>query len=423
MPDYAIEVDKLGKLYRVNPSMYGYNLLSEQIQKVFLPSFLRRRSAEKGDDYFWALQDASFKVERGKVVGVIGGNGSGKSTLLKIMSRITKPSAGKIVLNGRVSSLLEINVGFHPELTGRENIYLLGTILGLTRAEIALSFDEIVDFAELHKFLDTPVKHYSSGMFLRLGFAVAAHLKPDILFIDEILAVGDVAFQRKCMRRIETMARAGRTVLYVSHQLESVRRLCDHCIVLTKGKLQWFDSVEEGIEEYIRSVGLGDDNSVFSCTEDPNATVQVIEAKILDGSGAARSRFDISEPIVIQVQYVVRDKPQHTYLEMSLSKNGEAYFSSWDTDKNPERFSEREPGTYTATITLPAPFIKPGHHTVGFYIGNRLEPTVVQRLDNVLGFEVQPCSSDESFVSLTHGPGNISVPLEWQTIVSGAQSE
>jgi len=425
MSDHVIEVENLGKQYRINPSGQGYNLLSEQLGRLFKSPFGKSRaSANKvaGSDLFWALKDVSFQVERGKVVGVIGGNGSGKSTLLKIMSRVTEPTTGRIVLNGRVSSLLEINVGFHPELTGRENIYLLGTILGLRRSEITFYFDEIVDFADMRQFLDTPVKHYSSGMFLRLGFAVAAHLQPEILFVDEVLAVGDAAFQRKCIARMQSVAKDGRTVLIVSHQLDTIRRLSDSCLVLNKGQLRNFDNVDEAIEEYIKSVGLGDETSLYCAESETDGPVQILQARILDASGQTRKRFDFLENVFIELEYEVRQDYSDIYFELLLSKNGEAFFSSWDIDTNPERLAVRPAGRYRSTIEIPAPFIKPGHHTLTFNIMNRANSGVFQRLEHILGFEIELLTISHDLVSYSHGSGNIAIPLEWVTTAQPKRS-
>ena len=235
MSSSAIRVDGLGKRYRIRPRE-RYRLLSERMSRAF-----RRRPAESKrsdrSESIWALKDVTFAIEPGEVVGVIGRNGAGKSTLLKILSRITEPTEGRAVVRGRIGSLLEVGTGFHPELTGRENIFLNGAILGMLREEIRRKFDAIVAFAELDRFIDTPVKHYSSGMQMRLAFAVAAHLEPEILLVDEVLAVGDAAFQRKCMGKMDEVSRQGRTILFVSHQMNQLRRLCTKCLWLDGGKL------------------------------------------------------------------------------------------------------------------------------------------------------------------------------------------
>jgi lipopolysaccharide transport system ATP-binding protein len=245
----AIRVEGLGKRYRLvhGQERARYRTLRESLTELVKSPFKRKGSVEE----FWALNDVSFEVQPGEVVGIIGRNGAGKSTLLKILSRITKPTTGRVEINGRVGSLLEVGTGFHPELTGRENIYLNGSILGMSRKEIDRKFDEIVAFAEVEKFLDTPVKRYSSGMYVRLAFAVAAHLEPEILVVDEVLAVGDASFQKKCYEKMRTTAKCGKTVLLVSHQLHSVRDLCKWAVWLERGALRKSDEVGTVIDEYL----------------------------------------------------------------------------------------------------------------------------------------------------------------------------
>jgi lipopolysaccharide transport system ATP-binding protein len=256
MSDIAIRVEKLSKRYRIGGPQVRYKTLRESIMgAVAAPlRYLRNpKSAIRNQETIWALKDVSFEVKRGEVVGVIGRNGAGKSTLLKILSRITEPTEGYAEIHGRVGSLLEVGTGFHPELTGRENVYLNGAILGMKRVEIDRKFDEIVAFAEIEKFLDTPVKHYSSGMHVRLAFAVAAHLEPEILLVDEVLAVGDAAFQKKCLGKMEDVAREGRTVLFVSHNMAAIQGLCRRAILLDHGAIAGDDVAIHVIELYLQS--------------------------------------------------------------------------------------------------------------------------------------------------------------------------
>ena len=262
MSDIAIRVEGLGKQYHIGALVRGgsrstYKSLRESIARAASAPFraMLRRGRGAGDEgsdpTIWALKDVSFEVKRGDVVGVIGRNGAGKSTLLKVLSRITEPTAGRAEIHGRTGSLLEVGTGFHPELTGRENIYLNGSILGMRRAEIARQFDAIVAFAEVEQFIDTPVKHYSSGMYLRLAFAVAAHLETEVLLVDEVLAVGDVQFQEKCIGKMRDVATAGRTVLFVSHSIPSVQRLCNRALLFAGGRLSLDATAKVAIAEYI----------------------------------------------------------------------------------------------------------------------------------------------------------------------------
>lgn len=252
MADTVIHVDKLGKRYQINEMKAAYGTLRDALITAARAQF--RKGLNQGASRFqefWALQDVSFEVKQGEVLGIIGRNGAGKSTLLKILSRITEPTIGCIRMRGRVRALLEVGTGFHPELTGRENIYLNGVILGMKRAEIDRKFDEIVEFAELQQFLDTPVKRYSSGMYTRLAFSVAAHLEPEILIIDEVLAVGDAVFQRKCLGKMGAVAREGRTVLFVSHNMAAVQTLCTRALVLQNGTIVVDDSAPAAVAAYL----------------------------------------------------------------------------------------------------------------------------------------------------------------------------
>src|ERR1700736_125365 len=260
MSDAIITVEGLGKKYRLGQrSNERYTALRDVLTDK-AKSLFRRNGNPRSDirnpqsNEIWALRDVSFEVKQGEVIGIIGRNGAGKSTLLKILSRITEPTTGRVRLKGRVASLLEVGTGFHPELTGRENIFLNGAVLGMTRAEIQRKFDEIIDFAEVEKFLDTPVKRYSSGMYVRLAFAVAAHLEPEILVVDEVLAVGDAEFQKKCLGRMNDVAHEGRTVLFVSHNMQAVRRLCERALLLEDGKLVKEGDVASVAEHYLASI-------------------------------------------------------------------------------------------------------------------------------------------------------------------------
>ncbi len=260
MSNIAIRVEGLGKMYRIGAAQNGYRTFRETLTDAFTAPYRRARNLLRGqaygaaglDETIWALKDVSFEVQHGEVVGIIGRNGAGKSTLLKVLSRITEPTEGYADVYGRVGSLLEVGTGFHPELTGRENIYLNGAILGMSRQEIDRKFDEIVDFAGVERFIDTPVKHYSSGMRLRLGFSVAAHLEPEILVVDEVLAVGDAEFQKKCLGKMSDVASEGRTVLFVSHNMAAVSGLCRRAILLDNGAVIMNDSTDRVISAYFK---------------------------------------------------------------------------------------------------------------------------------------------------------------------------
>lgn len=286
MSDIAIQCDGISKQYRIG-ERESYKALRDVITDAIKTPFRRlRRSASapdsngNGKPTIWALQDVSFEVKQGDVVGIIGRNGAGKSTLLKILSRITEPTRGRAEINGRVGSLLEVGTGFHPELTGRENIFLNGAILGMKKAEIARKFDEIVAFAEVEKFIDTPIKHYSSGMYLRLAFAVAAHLQTEILIVDEVLAVGDAEFQKKCLGKMQDVSKSGRTVLFVSHSMLAIQRLCETGIYLERGHCKAIGSVSEIIENYV----LKDTSVSYVAPPSSSNETRVLSVKILTES-------------------------------------------------------------------------------------------------------------------------------------------
>src|SRR2546427_6952822 len=281
MSDVVVRAENLGKKYVIGHQAEDgryvalRDVLMHNVRSMWQKTtdLARGNAIVQGDsvEEIWALRDINFEIRQGEVVGIIGRNGSGKSTLLKVLSRITEPKDGRVSIRGRVSSLLEVGTGFHPELTGRENIFLNGAILGMTRAEIKRKFDEIVAFAEIEKFLDTPVKRYSSGMYVRLAFAVAAHLEPEILLVDEVLAVGDAAFQSKCIGKMEGVAREGRTVVFVSHDMAAVESLCTRCFLLDSARIQSSDCIDRCIEQYIeKSIGLQAGNIIEFPPRDVN---------------------------------------------------------------------------------------------------------------------------------------------------------
>ena len=303
---------------------------------------------------FWALRDAEFEVERGKVVGLIGRNGAGKSTILKIMSRIVDPTSGSIRLRGRVASLLEVGTGFHMELTGRENIFLNGAILGMKRAEIRRKFDEIVAFAEVDRFLDTPVKRYSSGMFVRLAFAVAAHLEPEILIVDEVLAVGDYAFQKKCLGKMRDVASgSGRTVLFVSHNMGALGQLCDDGVMLEQGRVTMVGPVESVIRAYMKNQSAG---GAAAAQFEPDETKagQFLKVEVLHSDGGRSSDFTCDEPIVFRFTYLVRRPVMESYLAFHVQNmEGTRVLHSDIRDLNPEHTEALEPGVHTFEVVVP----------------------------------------------------------------------
>lgn len=290
-------------------------MLSNIIRKpkaLFSRVLLRR---EKKED-FWALKDVSFSVEKGETIGIIGANGAGKSTLLKIISQITPPTTGEIELRGRVASLLEVGTGFHPELTGRENVFLSGAILGMTKKEINRKFKEIVEFSGVENFLDTPVKRFSSGMYVRLAFSVAAHMDPDILLVDEVLAVGDAEFQKKCLGKMdEVTKKSGRTILFVSHNMAAVQSLCKRCILLEEGKIKMIGLTEGVIQEYLSGDLQREASRIFIPNE--NKQAQILKATVKDERGDTTADLDIAKPFYIEVEYELRKNIPGAYIRLS----------------------------------------------------------------------------------------------------------
>ncbi|RME46122.1 MAG: ABC transporter ATP-binding protein [Caldilineae bacterium] len=305
MSNIAIRVEGLGKQYHIGGAQRTYDRFGEQVVDALAAPFRRARKILRGeatgaaelDETFWALRDVNFEIEHGEVVGVIGRNGAGKSTLLKILSRITEPTSGRAELYGRVGSLLEVGTGFHPELTGRENIFLNGAILGMKRAEIQRKFDEIVAFAEIGKFIDTPVKHYSSGMYVRLAFSVAAHLEPEILLVDEVLAVGDIAFQKKCLGKMGDVAQEGRTVLFVSHNMGLVQSLCRRGILLRSGEIATDAPVTEAVNAYLDDLQHVSTQDIAARTDRRGrGKVRLVGVEIYNGSGERTSTLTTGRP-------------------------------------------------------------------------------------------------------------------------------
>jgi len=315
MGDLAIRVENLGKQYRISGPQSRYKTLRESLTQAAQAPFRRLASVARGhssvvsDEIIWALKDVSFDVQRGEAVGIIGHNGAGKTTLLKILSRITKPTEGNATIRGRVSSLLEVGTGFHPELTGRENIYLNGAILGMRRAEIDRKFDEIVAFSEIERFIDTPVKHYSSGMGVRLAFAVAAHLEPEVLLVDEVLAVGDINFQKKCLGKMGSVTREeGRTVLFVSHNMAAVLNLCDTGILLKNGDVSFMGEASDVVRQYLATLDQQANTSLRERTDRKgNGLVRVVACKVSrEASGDPATDIMLADEayIVLTVQAV-----------------------------------------------------------------------------------------------------------------------
>ena len=375
----AISVKNLGKQYRIGAAQtkFKYGMLREVlVDAAMTPVRIYKAMTGKGSrgtnntSSFWALKDVSFDVEEGKVLGIVGRNGAGKSTLLKILSRVTEPTVGTVSVRGRVGSLLEVGTGFHPELTGRENIFMNGAILGMKNAEIESKFDEIVEFSEVSQFIDTPVKRYSSGMYLRLAFAVAAHLEPEILVVDEVLAVGDAEFQRKCLGKMGDVAQQGRTVLFVSHNMSAILRLTQEAIVLNKGQLMMRAPTQEAVDFYLSSGQAQAGERLWDVEDVPasSAPFRPISLKVKDRSGKVVDTVRSTEPVHIEFEYQLDAPITGLRIGFYLSTmRGEYVLASFDTD-NPEMFEKfdlRKSGHFVSRAEIPADIFNEGRYSLG----------------------------------------------------------
>ena len=379
--DIAIRVDGLSKLYRIGAREAAYDSVGgamidiikspvknyRKYRSLYNFSDLEKSSPQANDpSIIWALNDVSFEVACGEVLGVIGQNGAGKSTLLKILSKITPPTNGQVQIRGRVSSLLEVGTGFHQELTGRENVYLNGTVLGMRKKEVDRKFDEIVDFSGVEKFLDTPVKRYSSGMRVRLAFAVAAHLEPEILVVDEVLAVGDAAFQKKCMNKMQDVGQHGRTVLLVSHNMPAVTRLCPRVLMFDQGRLARDGDVAEVVDEYLKSgLGTSPERVWADLSNAPgDEVVRLCSMRVTSENGQPQQSSDIRHPIGLEMEYEVL-KPGKILLPYFVlsTEQGTKVFSAIDQDVA-WRDKTRETGRYTSTAWIPGNLLSEGVYYV-----------------------------------------------------------
>ena len=323
----AIRVDNLSKLYHIGKAQRRHDTLRDAIVDAF--KRWNVRTLERSDDTLWALKDVSFEVKQGEAVGIIGRNGSGKSTLLKILSRITAPTEGQIEIRGRVGSLLEVGTGFHPELTGRENIHLNGAILGMKRVDVDRKFDEIVAFAEIEKFLDTPVKRYSSGMYVRLAFAVAAHLEPDILVVDEVLAVGDAQFQKKCLGKMGDVTKGGRTVLFVSHNMAAVRKLCSHAILFYNGREIMRGPTDPVISKYLSESASEMSPVVALPPSSPNALGRGTYLRFFTQNGTPQTQFRLGEPFRIELEFEINKPLKHVMAAVGIKTIDNVQIITW----------------------------------------------------------------------------------------------
>lgn len=421
MTDDAIQVQGIGKRFQLQASA-PYGRFSELLTQIPAQIFSSVRSDAVGPSDFWALKDVSFNVPRGQILGIIGRNGAGKSTLLKVLTRITHPTEGRVRIKGRVSALLEVGTGFHPELTGRENIFLNGSIIGMSRAEIRKHFDEIVAFADIEKFLDTPVKHYSSGMYVRLGFAIAAHLQTDIMIIDEVLAVGDAAFQKKCLGKLRGVVNQGQTVLMVSHNMGTIVQHCQSVLALDKGRVVGHGQPQRIVEDYLRGLATisGQTHWDDPQTAPGDNVVRLRSVRILqDGTQDPLSDVDISKEVIIEFTYT-NHKPDATLHVGLWLKHG---LGTWVLSSQnmpsvalrPDRWmGQPHPiGVYRTICRLPANFLNEGEYLVTAILGSN---TSLQHalVEDCISFTVH--DTGQMRADQANGFGGVVRPrLDWQT--------
>jgi lipopolysaccharide transport system ATP-binding protein len=424
----ALNINRLSKRYRIGAKQKRHDTLGATLADLARRPFTNLRNLrsltsfsaqEEDDDTIWALKDVSFDIKSGETVGIIGANGAGKSTLLKVLSRITQPTSGTAVVTGRVSSLLEVGTGFHADLTGRENVYLNGAILGMTRSEIDQKFDDIVDFSDVGKFIDTPVKRYSSGMALRLAFSVAAHLEPEIMMVDEVLAVGDLRFQKKCLTKMGEVAQAGRTVLYVAHNMPAISRLCARAVLMGQGRVVHDGPVHEVISTYLNSnLGTSAVREWPNLQEAPGGEIVRLRAvRVLDEDGDVADTVDIRRPCRIEMEYDVL-KSGYVLLPHFYVANEEGVCAFGAQDLDPEwRGQKRPAGRYVTTAWIPGNLLAEGTIFVDASM-NTLEPFIFQyQSRGVVAFLVADSLEGDSARGdwTGHMPGVVRPMLKWTT--------
>jgi lipopolysaccharide transport system ATP-binding protein len=415
----VVKVEGLSKQYRIGTQVNRHGRFSETMWEAVTSSFRRRNGPQSiasagSREEFWALRDLSFELEEGEVLGIVGRNGAGKTTLLKILARITEPTSGRAELYGRVGALLEVGTGFHLELTGRENVFLNGAVLGMSRAEIRAKFDEIVDFAGegVERFIDTPVKRYSTGMRVRLAFAVAAHLQPEILIVDEVLAVGDVAFQKKSVGKMNEVARSGRTVLFVSHNSGAVAELCSRAILLEHGRMVADGGVSDVLSQYSRLIASHQGQQA-ELRSDPNLPCSILRVAITGPNEKTGTVFDLSDELTLTVTYEVKERQFGLQLATTLSRNGIPLLQTFDTD-NDEGIPVREPGLYEACYVIPGMFLKAGMFTVDLTLGTPQQ--LFQSFESIAQFDIEELSTNAHMKGYRRDRlGHVIAPGSWET--------
>ena len=417
----AIKIEHISKRYRIGGLHPGYMTFREMLGGVLSAPFRKLKNGN-GHQTLWALTDVNLQIGEGELVGIIGHNGAGKSTLLKILSRVTKPTSGEVELFGRIGSLLEVGTGFHPDLTGRENIFLSGAILGMRRAEIERKFDEIVAFSELEKFIETSVKWYSSGMYVRLAFSVAAHLEPEILMMDEVLAVGDAAFQQKCLDKMHEIRQQGRTILFVSHDMTAITRLCKRVVLLEKGKISFDGGPREVVKRYLSSSWKTGALREWQNEDDApgDEVVRLRRVRVRAEDGTTVSVVDIHKRFGIELVYdVLEDHHALAPVIEFYNEAGTELFSTHDATSRWRRL-ERPRATYTSTVWVPGNLLAEGSLIVHAAVMSHVPSTIVHAYErNVVAFQVVDSPHGDSARGDYVGPmpGVVRPLLNWTTAI------
>lgn len=410
-----ISIKNLSKKYNISHQKGGYIALRDVLTDIvkhpfrYLGAKAKAVAGKDSKEEFWALRDVNLEIERGEVIGVIGGNGAGKSTLLKILSQITPPTHGEAIIRGRVGSLLEVGTGFHPELSGRENITLNGAILGMTYKEIAQKFNDIVEFAGIEKFLDTPVKYYSSGMYVRLAFSVAAHMDPDILIVDEVLAVGDAEFQKKCLGKMEEVTRtAGRTVIFVSHNMGAIQKLCKKTVFMKNGKVEMFGPTDEVIHHYLEK---NSSDAVVTFNPKKNVDAYVSRVSVLDGT-IPTLNIPIHKKFSIEMEYEVINPVKKATLSVVISSNGNILLHSYESDSTGS-LTDLNPGKYKTRVTIPPFTFNIGNYEVDISIQN---PGIafIDKIQNI-NFNIIDGDNPKTAIMKDNTLGNMGAILDYTT--------
>ena len=414
----AITAEGLSKRYRIGELQAAYGTLRESLARG--AKRLLRGDHRHHHEEIWALRDLSFEVAEGEVLGVIGRNGAGKSTLLKVLTRITTPTLGRAEIRGRVGSLLEVGTGFHPELTGRENVYLNGSILGMKRREITAKLADIVEFSGIEKFMDTPVKRYSSGMYVRLAFSVAAHLEPEVLLVDEVLAVGDAEFQKRCLGRMEDLSESGRTVVFVSHQMQAVAQLCDRALLLDGGELVRDGPSEDVVAHYLQTVaGSGSVRFWDDLESAPgDELVRLRSVRVVDEDGGVVQGADVRQPVGVEIGFTVLEDGEPVLPKIKVyDARGEVAFNAMDTSAR--WHDPTPPGDYVSTAWIPGNFLNEGLTTVDVTVCSIAAPKLHGHAGvyNAVSFHVQDPGEGDSARGLFMGQwkGVVRPLLEWTT--------